>query len=150
MTPLQQESDVDVEDSMTNMLEAIRVQSHVTYDKVLITLSSGGLVATMVAMSELYKSQKVTHEWMIYAVIATLGISILITMWSFLMAACAAEQRMITPTGERQDLNTRKIDLSKAIKRLNIVSGVFSCLGILLLGIFISTNFHNAQSQITP
>ncbi len=131
-----------------NKQEVVRVHNYATYDKVLVALSSGGLAATLAVMSELYKSQKVICELLIYAAITMLGFSIIVTLWNFLFAAHEAERSMVAGPAVDQDLDSSKLGREKTIKCLNILGGIFFCIGIVLLGTFICINFYHAQSQI--
>ena len=121
-------------------LEAIRVQSHNSYDKVLITLSSGGLVTTLTIMSN-YLDRQIIEGWMLDGVLITLGLTILLITASFLISAKASAEAI-------KEIDTpdysSKGKLKKSVPVINIVSCCLFATGLVLLGIFVSLNFRHA------
>ena len=123
-------------------LEAIRVQSHDSYDKVLITLSSGGLVTTLTVMSK-FLDRPVIKGWMLDGVLITLGLTILLITASFLIAAKASADAI-----KEIDIPdySSKGKLKKSVPVINIVTCGLFATGLVLLGIFVSLNFRHASS----
>ena len=117
-------------------LESIRVESDKSYDKALTALSSGCIATTLLTMKEL-RNEQVSHEWMIYFILTTLGISLVVTILSFLVASNVTYKKIESVFSSQEDKST--VDW---VLILNYTSGVAFLLGFVFLGIFVSCNFH--------
>ncbi len=120
-------------------LESIRVQSHSSYDKVLITLSSGGLVVTLKIMSE-WAERPLICGWMMHGSLSLLGITIILTAASFLMSAKASAQEIKWLDDQNY---TPKCNLKRIIPAINYITLITFVTGLIFLGVFTSLNFHH-------
>ena len=120
-------------------LEDMRIQSTNSYDKVLITVSGGALVASLSIVPNFSQGQPVCKTTLVLAWI-TLTLTILCVGLSFFSSKQAA-RKAIAELDRRTDWFQPTDCWSDAIPWLNAIGGLSFVAGIILMIIFASANF---------
>ncbi|MDE2770831.1 MAG: hypothetical protein OXI44_06615 [Bacteroidota bacterium] len=124
-----------------NTLEEIFVKSQDTRDKVLITLSSGGIAFIAVILSVLLDSNhEIVCGWMLPAASVSLILTIIVTTISFQVSKEQVKQRIEKIDNHSNPFDQLDFPQSLCLSFLNWASLVLLWLGLIFLGAFVVFN----------
>jgi hypothetical protein len=112
-----------------------------SYDKYLLTLSSGTFGLTITFLNSVLESIKPCTKWMISSAWSFLALTILLTLTSFLCSIKAYDKQIdIIEETMLNNKEARNNCWSSVTGVLNIISGLSFVIGIVFLLIFVSKN----------
>lgn len=131
------------------LLERQRSNSE-SYDKAILTLSSGALGLSLTFIKDLLPTSKPLWMGVLYGSWMLLTAAIITTVASFLLSSAAINQAI--EQGAEYYLHKKgeafaRTKLSIAVDAINYTSGAFFVVGILLTVLFVRINFSEARSM---